>query len=194
MKLGLSVVEAIADAPFPVAPRFWGRVERHGPDDCWPWMGCRDRWGYGSVGIRRRLYVSSRVAWALGHGSDPGDLLVCHTCDNPACCNPAHLWLGTNADNSADRAAKGRTGKWRSTQGRIRGDGYRPNKHGHGRAYGPRGETHPSAKLTAQQVLTIRNDPRGGRKLAAEYGVSRSTIHYARTGKNWRHLSDEAVA
>lgn len=95
-------------------PGFWAQVQIGDPDDCWEWQGSRDTDGYGRDrrgGVTRR---SSRVAFFLATGIDPGDLLVCHSCDNPPCCNPAHLWLGTHQDNSRDMVEKGRSTSGRS--------------------------------------------------------------------------------
>jgi hypothetical protein len=76
---------------------------------CWLWDGHRNQQGYGRIGIgKRRLYAVTRLIWWLETGQDPGDLYVLHSCDNPPCCRPNHLFLGTHADNLADRDAKGR--------------------------------------------------------------------------------------
>lgn len=88
------------------AVTFWGHVERRGPDECWPWRGDVGTSGYGMF-TTNRCYIASRVAWYLANGQQPGGL-VCHTCDNKLCINPAHLWIGTDADNMADKMAKGR--------------------------------------------------------------------------------------
>lgn len=99
----------IAPTNAPVADRLWARVDRSGgADACWPFMGYRIG-GYGQIspgkGIRR---LAHRVAWELANGPIPSGLSVCHTCDNPPCCNPAHLWLGTQSENALDAARKGR--------------------------------------------------------------------------------------
>lgn len=91
------------------AARFWEHVDQRGPDECWPWKGAGNRWGYGMCGYAGKQSNASRVAYIMIHG-DIADrkLVVCHSCDNPICCNPIHLWLGTAGDNIRDCNAKKR--------------------------------------------------------------------------------------
>jgi hypothetical protein len=84
--------------------RFWSTLAIDPETGCRPWMGSRNRKGYGHV----NLYMH-RLAWELVNGPVPSSLLVLHRCDNPPCCNPDHLFLGTHADNAADRTRKGRS-------------------------------------------------------------------------------------
>lgn len=93
----------------PLKDRFWLKVDRRGPDECWRWLAAKDPRGYGRVGTDPgAIALSHRVAYALTHGELPNDKFVCHRCDNPPCCNPGHLFLGTCLDNNRDMYAKGR--------------------------------------------------------------------------------------
>lgn len=91
------------------AVRFWSKVDRTGGDDaCWEWKASTATdGGYGRVGWCGKNLRAHRVAYALTKG-DPGKLCVCHSCDNPKCCNPNHLWLGTKKENRIDCVKKGR--------------------------------------------------------------------------------------
>ncbi len=95
----------------PLADRLWSRVDKRGDDECWEWQGGRVPCGYGSIGLGKAAAGNGRthrVAWEITNGPIPEGMSVCHRCDNRLCCNPAHLFLGTNHDNVKDRDIKGR--------------------------------------------------------------------------------------
>lgn len=116
-------------APTPIADRFWKHVDTSG--DCWTWTAYRNVYGYGVVGVRgSRTMLAHRAAYELAVGPIPAGYRILHTCDNPPCVNPAHLWVGTQLDNIADRQAKGR-GRERATVC-VNGHAYtEPSRGGH---------------------------------------------------------------
>ena len=97
------------------SPRFWRRVLSGDPGLCWPWLLKPDKDGYGLFSLRGNRVMAHRVAWAIHNAKPlPAGKVVMHSCDNPRCCNPAHLVLGSQVQNLADRDAKGRTPLGRS--------------------------------------------------------------------------------
>ena len=88
--------------------RFWVKVDKRGEDECWEWKASRHPKGYGMFRFNRMSAYAHRIAWMLVYGQIPEGLYVCHRCDNPPCCNPDHLFLGTQKDNMLDSALKGR--------------------------------------------------------------------------------------
>jgi hypothetical protein len=130
---------------------------------CWEWQRGRHRRGYGGLKVANRHVKAHRYAWELTHGPIPCGMFVCHSCDNPPCCNPSHLFLGTPKDNQDDMRAKGR-------QAVVRGS------------------SHRWAKLTEEQVSSIRSRYRSGemgKDLASEFGVSRGLISLIVNNKVW---------
>jgi hypothetical protein len=90
---------------------FWSKITNSDPNGCWEWQGCRSRQGYGRLSVHenQKWGFAHRYSYFLVYGIDPGELCVLHRCDNPPCCNPAHLFLGTRVDNNFDRYIKGRS-------------------------------------------------------------------------------------
>src|ERR1044072_7489057 len=86
--------------------RFSARISKDPDNECWIWLGVKTARGYGFIKIRGRMIATHRIAYSLSKG-DPGQIYVCHRCDNPSCCNPDHLFLGTNRDNQIDAREKG---------------------------------------------------------------------------------------
>lgn len=88
--------------------RFWSKIAKAGPDECWEWKAFRNWDGYGMMYFHGRDHRANRIAWMITFGDIPKGMNVCHKCDNPPCCNPNHLFLGTQLDNMSDCAKKGR--------------------------------------------------------------------------------------
>lgn len=157
--------------------RFKARVRTAGPDDCWPYEGSTVD-GYGQFSIRRHPHKAHRVAYGLAHGEPPADLCVCHSCDNPVCCNDGHLFLGSNAENTADKVAKGRQARGPELAELIR-------------ASTPRGEACHAARLTAESVPLIRARHAAGEPIAAlavEFRVTPQAIRKVVLRRSWRHV------
>lgn len=178
----------------PIRDLFAARIRITALDKCWPWIGHRDDDGYGRLhtGNDTRL-VASRIAYELFVGQIPEGMLVCHHCDNPPCCNPLHLFIGTVQDNIADRQKKGRQVRglnhhwYTHPEGRLFGDRNPSRRHPESR---PRGDNHASSKLTSEQVIEIRRRYRKGlaKSLALEFGVGRGRIYQLGKGQGWKHL------
>lgn len=96
-----------------VVNKFWAKVNK--TDGCWEWTGATTHNGYGSFTVDGRGVRAHRYSWRLHYGDDPGRMLVCHTCDNPKCVRPDHLFLGTTVQNERDKVAKGRHNEQQKT-------------------------------------------------------------------------------
>lgn len=144
--------------------RLWGRCEPT-PSGCWEYLGHRNPDGYGNLRLNGRMEKAHRVAWALAHG-DPGALHVLHRCDNPPCCNSAHLFVGTNHDNVLDRQAKGRS------RGTFQATPLHP-------ATLRAGQAHWKAKLSGADVAAIRSRHEAGElqtSLGRAFNVHPATV------------------
>ena len=162
-----------AKSKLTIAERFWQKVDKSG--DCWLWTDYVRPNGYGQFWPERgRPAYAHRFSWELTHGhAIPEDHQINHACDNPRCVRPEHLVLGTHEDNMRDMDRKGR------------------------RRSAPRpGEANVSAKLTEDAVRQIRAT-KGSVTLvewAQRLGVHPDIVWKARTGRSWKHVSDEESA
>lgn len=148
--------------------RFWSKVEKTSHvNGCWIWNGCRNKEGYGRFHFKMKRQGAHRISFLFKNGHIPSQMLVCHSCDNPSCVNPNHLWLGTDQQNMNDRGLKGR------------------NKVGIG-------ERQHLAKLNAALVMEIRDKfiPKkmGAKKLSQFYNVSHHAIWCILKRKTWKHI------
>lgn len=145
--------------------RFCAQIGTGGEDDCWPWIGHGLAAGYGTIAIDGKAWLATHLSLTVSGEPRPEGGLALHTCDNPRCVNPKHLWWGSQADNMRDMADKGR-----------------------GNA--PRGSRNWLAKLTDDDVREIRASVRPASALASKYGVDRSKICRIRNRKAWAHVED----
>lgn len=145
--------------------RFFSKISTTPTSEgCLEWLASRDRAGYGQFHINRKPFKPHRVAYFLAAGIDPAELCCCHHCDNPSCCNAAHIFLGTSTENTADRTKKGRSAN-------------------------QKGEANRQSKLTEAQVIVIRSDTRSLREIAIDYGVAQTLISKIKLRKRWAHVA-----
>ena len=142
------------------AERFWDKVARCEPSECWEWEAYTDRDGYGRFSLNGRKERAHRVALRLD-GRYPAGQVVRHTCDNPGCVNPAHLKAGSQRENMRDRGRRNRE---------------------------PCGERNGQSRLTREDVKKIRAADRPSKELANRFGTTASNIREIRSGRSWRHL------
>lgn len=150
----------------PLAAQFWENVHRKTDNECWPWEGNRSGGRYGRLRNHGQQLAAHRTSYEIHFGTIPEGMFVCHTCDNPICVNPRHLFLGTPNDNMQDKITKGR-------ERYLRGD------------------ENPASRLTTTEVIAIRERARSGETqsaLARQYGISQSTISEIVLYKIWRSV------
>lgn len=149
---------------------FWQKVDKNGPNGCWVWMASRKERGYGQYLVGTKMHRAHRLAWTLcGRELPERPLGLAHRCDNRVCVNPEHLFVATHAENMADMARK------------MRG--------------GQTGEKNSHAKLTEDQVRTIRAEYKkttpysgNGADLARRFNISRTVIYGIASGRLWRYV------
>lgn len=149
----------------PLRERLYAKLAVKGEDDCWEWTGWRHPQGHGQIGlgINGALVYTHRAAWMLAYGPIPEGMYVCHKCDNPPCCNPKHLFLGTPKDNVQDMLEK--------------------RRHSHG-------DKHAS-KLSKDRVVAIKAllaEGRTQQSIADEFNISRSMVGLIGSGHRWKYL------
>jgi predicted XRE-type DNA-binding protein len=146
--------------------RFWAKVDIQGPDDCWEWQAGTDTPGYGRFKVNKKDQGAHRIAYELTHGPISEGLCCCHHCDNRACVNPKHLFLGTNQDNIVDKVLKGRS---------------------------PKGERHWHVKITEEQVVEIRRlyaleNHMLQKEIALLFGIKKSQVSSIINKESWKHI------
>ncbi len=149
--------------------RLEAKIERIPESGCWIWMGS-SRGGYGLIKKNKKSIGTHRAAWESYKGTIPNGMCILHRCDTSLCCNPSHLFVGTQLDNIHDRDIKGR------------------------RRHNPiRGENHCCSKLTELKVADILKDKRMHKEICLDYGVSRQTVGDIKTGRTWRKVKSLIV-
>jgi hypothetical protein len=146
-----------------IVDRFFSKLIMIPFHTCWEWIGNKRPDGYGRLNHNKQQYRAHRLSWILHFGDIPEDFVVCHSCDNPSCVNPHHLFIGTDGDNTRDRNAKGRANM-------------------------PKGEDHHRCKLSSFQIKEIRESQLSSRKLAKQFKVSHRNILAIKNYKSWKHL------
>lgn len=157
------------DARENLESRYWPKVNVADNDQCWNWVSkSKHPFGYGRMTAGRKVNLKAhQIAWCLENGEIPEGKFVCHSCDNPSCCNHNHLFLGSQLQNVQDCISKGRNS---------------PPPYFVG-------GSHPRSKLTDAQTRDILNDKRSAPAIAKHYGVSAKTIYRVR----WSAKSTEAI-
>jgi len=158
-----------------VKKRFWSKVNIVGEDDCWEWQAGSRGLGYGAFKFEKKTIDAHRMVWFLVYGEFP-DLLVCHSCDNPPCCNPKHLFLGTYQDNMDDAVRKNRLQTGDLNWSRRLPDKVR------------RGTKVLLAKLNEEKVLDIRirlDKGESPSSIARIYNVDAGAIRSIRRKDSW---------
>jgi len=148
--------------------RFWSKVRVHprhadfvGGGSCWEWLGSKHPAdGRGQFVLEGRRYYAPRIAYEIFNGPPPSNMLVCHTCDNPACVNPRHLFLGTSHDNAEDCAKKGRKG----------------------------GKMTPDVVRAIRNECIPNDRDKGFSALGRKYGVNPAAVWNAFYRKRWKHV------
>ena len=155
--------------------RFWSKVNKTAT--CWLWKAGTDKDGYGRIKITKKNRMAHRIAWIVCYGSIPNGLLVLHHCDNPPCCNPKHLFLGTEKANSQDMLSKGRQSK--------------VGNRAHNRGV-QAGSNHHNSLLQEWEVMLIRIYCQRGkesqRAIGTRFGITNQHVSGIKRRRIWRHI------
>lgn len=138
--------------------RFWSKVDQRGPNECWPWLPPTKKNGCGLFHVGSRQRPAPRVAYLLTKGSIPAGKYICHSCDNPRCVNPAHLWPGTPQENLIDAKRKGRHRRCKLTHEQVR------------------------------IIRIVGATPEGRRMCAQHFGIGLQHVRDIAQGKFWKWL------
>lgn len=154
--------------PHDWSDRFWMKVDKSGGDSsCWQWTGAKHPKGYGNFMANRNglTRIAHRLAYLLAHGELPHDKMVCHSCDNPSCCNPAHLFLGSAKENSHDMVKKMRS---------------------------PHGERQGHTTLTRREVTAIHRlyatKKLKQKEIGEAFGISQQTANAIINKRSWKYI------
>jgi hypothetical protein len=147
--------------------RFWSKVDRSaGPEACWPWLGYRHKNGYGEFRMRNKRRIGAhRFAIGLIEAGDCKNAVAMHSCDNPSCCNPKHISLGTQAQNQAEKVQRGRS---------------------------LTGARNPMATMSEATALTIKRRRKAGERyadIARDLDLSLGRVHKV-VNYGWKHLDE----
>jgi hypothetical protein len=158
---------------------FWNKIQKGEITECWPYLGRLDENGYGDIEINYVHTRAHRVAYSFYHEIEiPEGYFVCHGCDNPKCCNPFHLWLGTNLDNVRDCISKDRKPRLKGYENPM---------------YGRIGVNCPSSKLNDEKVKEIRKRFASGEgtfSIGKHFGVSYQNVQSIVDRKTWKHVME----
>lgn len=141
------------------AARLAARTEPDTNGGCLLWTGCTIKDGYGHIRVNGKLVLTHRLAWSVANGPVPAGQQVLHRCDVPACVNPDHLFLGTHADNMADKTTKGRNNLAKLTAADV---------------------------LAIRARLAVGGESQLA--IGRDFGVSQAAVSFVKLGKRWSHL------